>query len=53
MGEPLAEKSSIKMISKTKILIPSTLIYTKSVYHKKNLEEYLLEAEDSIRYSYI
>jgi hypothetical protein len=33
--------------------MPLTPIYTKSIYQKNNLEEDLLEAEASIRFSYI
>jgi hypothetical protein len=52
-GQPLVEQSSITIILKTKLLMPSTPIYTKSIYQKNNLEEDLLEAEASIRSSYI
>ena len=38
-GQPPVEQSSITIILKTKLLMPSTLIYTKSIYQKNNLEE--------------
>jgi len=52
-GQPPAKQHSITIILKKKLLMPSTPIYTKSIYQKKNLEEDLLEAEASIRSSYI
>ena len=52
-GNPPIEQCSITIILKTKILMPSTPIYTKSIYHKNTIEEDLLEAEASIRSSYI
>jgi hypothetical protein len=38
-GKLPAEQSSITIISKTKLLIPSNHIYTKYFYQKNNLEE--------------
>ena len=38
-GQPPTEQSSITIISKTKLPMPSTPIYTKYVYQKNNLEE--------------
>jgi hypothetical protein len=52
-GKPLVEQSSITIILKIRLCMPSIPIYTKSIYQKNNLEEDLLEAEASIRYSYI
>jgi hypothetical protein len=52
-GKPPTEQHSITIILKTKLLMPSTPIYTKSIYQKNNLEEDLLEAKASIRSSYI
>jgi hypothetical protein len=52
-GKPPAEQRSITIILKTRLLMPSTPIYTKSIYQKNNLEEDLLEVEASIRSSYI
>jgi hypothetical protein len=48
-GKPPAEKSSIIIILEKKILIPSIPIYTKPIYHKRNIEEDLLEVDASMR----
>jgi hypothetical protein len=38
-GQPAAKQSSILIILKTKLLMPLTLIYTKSIYQQNNLKE--------------
>jgi hypothetical protein len=50
-GKPPIEKHSITIIIYTKNCIPSTPIYAKYINQKNNLEEDLLEAKASIRYS--
>ena len=52
-GKPLGEEIFITKNFKTKLPMPSTLIYTKSIYQNNNLEEYLLKEEASVRSSYI
>jgi hypothetical protein len=52
-GKPSAQQSSITIILKKKLLVPLNHIYTKSIYQNNNLEEDILEPEDSIRSSYI